>query len=241
MILLLSFLLERTQMHFGTLLELKIYSEDTLKAYKVSGSIFKLVAFLDELWRKYWEGYTFEGETLKVDSFTDRLLLLSLQWLDLTDSSFNPFYRANIYPERLDEGLWFFPKNCKFDPGGLAKGLVLDYIALILEDHGIDSALVNFGGSSILAFGRWEIDIYGVGIILEDGFLSVSYSRRRGEENLHIYDPKSGSFVESSFAIAVIGRRGVDTDALSTYYMVAKRYKFFKDYKVLKIFNPYNH
>ena len=43
----------------------------------------------------------------------------------------------------------------KLDLGGIAKGYALDRMLPLLERHGVENALLNFGQSSSWAMGRW--------------------------------------------------------------------------------------
>ncbi|MGA0854364.1 MAG: FAD:protein FMN transferase [Luteolibacter sp.] len=51
----------------------------------------------------------------------------------------------------------------EIDLGGIGKGFALDQLRAMLEDWGVDDALLNAGASSILAIGTnpWPIDIQG--------------------------------------------------------------------------------
>lgn len=48
------------------------------------------------------------------------------------------------------------PEGANLDLGGVGKGYSLDCAATILRSHGIDRAILNFGGQ-ILAIGEWEV------------------------------------------------------------------------------------
>ncbi len=107
------------------------------------------------------------------------------------------------------------------DLGGIAKGHAVDNAAAILRDHGITSALVHGGTSSIVAIGvpageprGWHVALAGTDrtVTLCDQTLSVSSGALRD----HIIDPESGSFVTGSRIAAVIGPSARLGDAWST-------------------------
>jgi thiamine biosynthesis lipoprotein len=97
----------------------------------------------------------------------------------------------------------------KIDLGGIGKGYAVDRIAERLKAAGIKSALINFGGSSMLAVGAppgepgWEIGVQGTdgrlgGVLYLRGIaLSTSGSMGKfwtigGKQYGHLIDPKSG-------------------------------------------------
>ena len=116
------------------------------------------------------------------------------------------------------------------DVGGIGKGYALDQMASILQASGIDNALLDAGGSTLLAFGKgpagegWPV---GTGepnmpaIHLQDRSLSGSGFTERGE---HIIDPRGGSRVSAdkrnAWALAPFAALA---DALSTAFLVMSR------------------
>ena len=120
--------------------------------------------------------------------------------------------------------------NCPdiwLDVGGIGKGYALDQMASILQASGIDNALLDAGGSTLLAFGEgpagegWPV---GTGepampaIHLQDRSLSGSGFTERGE---HIIDPRDGLRVSAkkrnAWALAPFAALA---DALSTAFLV---------------------
>lgn len=118
-------------------------------------------------------------------------------------------------------------KDIWLDVGGLGKGYALDQMACTLKASGIDNALLDAGGSTLLAFGKgpsgdgWPV---GTGepdiptIKLNNQSLSGSGFTERGE---HIIDPRAGTRVsagkKNAWALAPFAALA---DALSTAFLV---------------------
>jgi thiamine biosynthesis lipoprotein len=125
----------------------------------------------------------------------------------------------------------------KLDLGGIAKGYALDRMLPLLERHGIESALLNFGQSSTWAVGApagsagWRLLVRGpegrfAGLItLRDQALSVSGSQGQwveigGRRYGHIIDPRSGEPLMRARQAVVVSRRAVLAEALSLALLV---------------------
>lgn len=141
----------------------------------------------------------------------------------------------NIDDLELTKTTAFLKKYGEYiDVGGIAKGYALDKISSILRGLRIDYALVNFGGS-VLTYGdrEWKIGIRNprgegvIGVITVKGesFVSTSGDYERffvldGKRYCHIFDPQTCSPADQIQSVTVIGRSGVETDALSTAFFV---------------------
>ena len=123
------------------------------------------------------------------------------------------------------------------DFGGIAKGWALDRMGELLQARGIRSALLNFGGSSLLGMGApsdapgWRVLVTGgpggvVGsVLLRDRSLSVSASlgqfrEIQGRRVGHVIDPRSGEPLLRGTLSAVLAPRGDLAEALSTALLV---------------------
>ncbi len=202
----------------GTILEIEVYGED---AEAFADTVFSLANGMDDLWRGFWDGWVSRGETLYVDSLTDSLLVLSIYYYKKTDGIFNPFYKGKGFPKRLEKGIWYFPKGCSFDPGGIAKGFALDVFVSISKGLKLDSFLINFGGSSIYGKGVWKIRLpNGELLTFKDVFVSSSSSLR--DNKPHIYDPKRGRYIGGKKWEFVITTSGVEGDVLSTLKVILR-------------------
>jgi len=118
------------------------------------------------------------------------------------------------------DGMWI-------DPGGLGKGFVIDRVARLLGEWGIDCALLHAGRSSILAIGRppgapgWEVSIRHpampdatVGAIsLADASLATSGTEAQGR---HIIDPRTAQPAGARDLAWAYGPTAAWTDALAT-------------------------
>ena len=126
-----------------------------------------------------------------------------------------------------------FRSSCmQLDLGAVGKGYAVDRAGEILHSYGIRNALINSGGSSILAMGSppgqpgWlvhlrdpsrKIDPY---VVLKDQSVSTSEqtpgSLLAPESAGHIIDPTTGSPIDTRFAVSVITSSGTPSDGLST-------------------------
>ena len=118
------------------------------------------------------------------------------------------------------------------DLGGIGKGYALDRAAAVLRRHGISRALLDAGGSSLVAMGAppgqagWLVHLRDPSnrldpvVMLSDS--SVSTSEQTPPSLLspkaagHIIDPDNGEPVRTGFAVSAVAATGTASDALST-------------------------
>jgi thiamine biosynthesis lipoprotein len=139
------------------------------------------------------------------------------------------YEKLRLYDHRQAELL---RAGMKLDLGGIGKGYAVDRIVNRLKAAGIDSALINFGGSSIYALGAppekpdWTIGIRGIedqvrGLIhLRDMALSTSASMGKfwtidGKRYGHLIDPKSGMPLLHSRMATVMTASATAAEALT--------------------------
>ena len=124
------------------------------------------------------------------------------------------------------------------DLGGIAKGFALDQAAAVLQEHGVEQALINAGGD-MRALGRrgdrpWRVGIRHprdpdrvLGIVaLAPGEAIVTsgdyerFFRHAGQRHHHLLDPTTGRPARAAQSATVIGPRATETDAWSTALFV---------------------
>jgi thiamine biosynthesis lipoprotein len=149
--------------------------------------------------------------------------------------------REHVGSERISvvsgEGVSLGDAGMKLDLGGIAKGYALDRMLPLLERHGIESALLNFGQSSAWAVGApagsagWRLLVRGpegrfAGLItLRDQALSISGSQGQwveigGRRYGHIIDPRSGEPLMRARQALVVSQRAALAEALSLALLV---------------------
>ena len=126
-----------------------------------------------------------------------------------------------------------FRSSClRLDLGAIGKGYAVDRAAEVLHSMGIRNALVNAGGSTILAMGSppnqkaWLVHLRDPSnkidpqVMLKDE--SVSTSEQTAPSLLgndsagHIIDPDTGLPLKTVFAVSAVSKTATASDALST-------------------------
>ncbi|AIQ11815.1 FAD:protein FMN transferase [Paenibacillus durus] len=128
-------------------------------------------------------------------------------------------------------------KGMVLDLGGIGKGYAADRIADYLKSQGLDSAMINLGGSSIIGLGtkpgglQWNIGLQDpdksrgtqLGTIkISDEVIDASgvYERffmQDGVRYHHILDPRTGYPSQNGLkSLTIMSPNATDADALST-------------------------
>jgi FAD:protein FMN transferase len=118
------------------------------------------------------------------------------------------------------------------DLGAIGKGYAVDRAAEVLRHWGIHDALINAGGSTLLAMGAppgksgWLLHLRDPSgrldpqVTLKDQSVSTSEQTPPsllGKESAgHIIDPDTGMPLRTDFAVSVIAETASETDGLST-------------------------
>ena len=126
-----------------------------------------------------------------------------------------------------------FHSSCmRLDLGAIGKGYAVDRAGEVLRSSGIRNALINAGGSTILAMGSppdqsaWLVHLRDPShqvdpqVMLKDESVSTSEQTAPsllGDDTAgHIIDPDTGIPLRTEFAVSVIAQTGTLSDALST-------------------------
>lgn len=132
----------------------------------------------------------------------------------------------------------FAQAGVELDPGGIGKGLAVDKMTAILKYHGIRSALISAGGSTIYALGTppnksgWKVTIkdpcrpskIAEIVELKNKSLSTSgnyekFTWSKGNIWGHIIDPRTGNPAK----VSVIAPQGLDSEAWAKPYYILGR------------------
>lgn len=124
--------------------------------------------------------------------------------------------------KRSTGGLFDVACSGKVNLSGFLKGYALDAVRPILESHGIASALVNLGNSSVLALGSQTADsdgwivkrIDGKEYSLKDQCLTTSGNTP--ENHAHIINPLTGKSVQGEGIVSVVTDGGAEGEVMST-------------------------
>jgi thiamine biosynthesis lipoprotein len=120
----------------------------------------------------------------------------------------------------------------ELDLGAIGKGYAVDRAAEVLRVFGIHNALINSGGSTILAMGSppgqpaWCLHLRDPSrkvdpqVMLRDQSVSTSEQTPpslMGKDSAgHIIDPASGAPLHTDLAVSVVAKSAMASDALST-------------------------
>lgn len=118
------------------------------------------------------------------------------------------------------------------DLGGIAKGYALHAITQQLRRGGISNAIINFGGSSIMALGShpagdsWPVTVSDPftrrplhTFYLNDA--SLSTSGNTPHYNGHIINPLTARAITGDHLSAIVATSAIDAEVLSTAWIVA--------------------
>jgi len=143
---------------------------------------------------------------------------------------------ASVHLERRPDGGLAVraPRGLRFDLGGIGKGIALDEAARILRRHGVQRAVLDFGGQVLV------LDAQAAGpplpvaiadprdrsrpavvVAVAAGSVATSGNAERGEAAAgalrgHIVDPRTGTPVASRASFTVLAPSATAADALAT-------------------------
>ena len=126
----------------------------------------------------------------------------------------------------------FHSSRLTLDLGAIGKGYAVDRAAAVLRACGIESALINSGGSTFYAIGfppgesGWLVHLcdpsarMGPRVLLNGNSVSTSQQTPPSSLGLpsfgHIIDAVAGEPIESATAVSVVAESATASDALST-------------------------
>jgi thiamine biosynthesis lipoprotein len=132
-------------------------------------------------------------------------------------------------------------RQMELDPGSIGKGFAVDQVARLLRGHGINSAFISAGGSTLYGIGTppgapgWPVNIadprhsgrIATTIMLKDMSLSTGACTEKffikgGHRYCHIFDPRTMRPVEGMLQTTVVDPSATDSDALSTVIFVLR-------------------
>jgi thiamine biosynthesis lipoprotein len=130
----------------------------------------------------------------------------------------------------------------ELDPGGVGKGYAVDRVVAVLEESGLQSALVTAGGSSIYALGTppgepgWKVKIRNPKnpretideMTLRDLSMSTSgnyekFFRAEGKLYSHIMDPRTGFPAQGMLSVSVVSPKTLDSEVWAKPFYILGR------------------
>ncbi len=139
-----------------------------------------------------------------------------------------------LHLDAKTQSAWLEREGVLLDLGGIAKGYAADAAMQVLQQYGVQSALIAAGGDIVVSHAPphqrgWIIEIAPLKqaeqsentIVITDAAISTSGDTEQSVEingirYSHIVDPRTGIGLIEQIAVTVITRKGVDADALAT-------------------------
>ena len=149
----------------------------------------------------------------------------------------------NIVLDAANRTVGFSKAGVEVDPGGIGKGYAVEKMIEKLKEHGIRSALVSAGGSSIYGLGAPPSDTAGWTVRirhprkwsetvqelqLKDESLSTSgdyekFFEAGGKIYSHIMDPRTGYPAEGALSVSVVAPNTLTSEAWTKPFFVLGR------------------
>lgn len=223
----------------GTRFEVIFYGKTEDQAKQLWDSI----AHRLEIWHAMLNRFDTQSEAGQINSLKDTLphqispeleIILSLcrEYWHKTEQLFD-ITRHDMGLIEFGEGvLRKRSGDVTLDFGGFAKGYALQQIGLMLKAEGIGRAIVDFGGSTIMAINT-EAEDDGWQIALPSPYdgreleritvrnVTLSTSGNTPSYSGHIINPQSGSAIEKRCLCVVLAKDALDAEVLSTTLMIA--------------------
>lgn len=205
----------------------------------VAGDVFALLSLCRDIWRA--SGGVFDptvGPLMEAWGFRARA---GETWRPPTDEALARVRtRVGMHLVELDDAartVRYTVPDVRLDLGSVAKGWALDAAAIVLREHGVSSAFLHGGTSSVVTLGAppgedaWHVEVRGLPndrarVAMRDQALGVSAGHGRevvvnGAVLGHVLDPRTGHPARGARVAAVTGPSAALADAWSTAALVA--------------------
>ena len=160
---------------------------------------------------------------------------------EISQAEANVGYR-NILLDAANHTVRFSKAGVDMDPGGIGKGYAVDKMIEKLKEHGIRSALISAGGSSIYGLGappndtgwtvrirhprKWSETVQE--LQLKDESLSTSgdyekFFEAGGKIYSHVMDPRTGYPAEGTLSVSVVAPTTFMSEAWTKPFFVLGR------------------
>lgn len=150
---------------------------------------------------------------------------------------------TNVHLDSQHRTVYFTKPGISLDPGGVGKGYAVDRMVSVLRSHGVKSALVSSGGSSIYGIGTppddqrgWYVRIRdprdeaktATEIYLKNASVSTSGNYEKffwaeGKLYSHIMNPRTGNPAEGVLAVSVMSPKTIDSEIWAKPYYILGR------------------
>lgn len=179
------------------------------------------------------------GETTTISPETLECLLTAADVALATNRAFDPAYLSarpgDLAPDALpftldpeSHTITSLATRLQLDLGAVGKGYALDHLATHLREWQIDSALLNAGGSSLLALGQPLPEEPGWPASLGEGHhersIALTHASLSGSgiavKGAHLIDPRTGKPAARTSRVWALAPTAAQADALSTAFFL---------------------
>lgn len=171
------------------------------------------------------------GEAIKASPELAEIIRMAREYWERTDGFFD-VSKGGMGEIILDEDNLLTLNGHTLDFGGFAKGFLMRKLREKFQELGIESAFVDFGGSSILTLGHhpfgdcWIVgvkDPFGGDVLGQEELKgeSMSTSGNSPVYTSHIVNPKTGELNRDRVVVTAVIEDPLDAEILSTAALAA--------------------